>query len=223
MSVPFWSQAGVIARTDLRAEFRTGEVLAVTIPFGAVALMLIPFGIGTDVPLLRQIGVGIYWAVVLLFGMLVALRRSAAEGPAQRDLLGLLGVDPAARFTGRALSTGVLVVAFELVLGPIAIALYDIQITGWAWLILVVLMVAAGLALLSTLIGSIVGSTGAAPALVPFLVAPLAIPMLLAATQAFEGLRLDESILGWLLLLAAMDLLLAIAGVLSARPLQEVR
>jgi len=83
--------------------------------------------------------------------------------------------------------------------------------------------VAAGLALLSTLIGSIVGGSGAAPALVPFLVAPLAIPMLLAATQSLEGLRLGESILAWLLLLAAMDLVLAIAGVLTARPLQEVR
>ena len=223
MSLPFWSQAGEIARADLRSESRTGEVMAVTIPFGAVALLLIPFGIGTDAPLLRQIGVGIYWAVVLLFGMLVALRRSAAEGPAQRDLLGLLGVDPAARFAGRALSTGVLVLAFEVVLGPIAIALYDARITGWGWLILVVPMVAAGLALLSTLIGSIVGGSGAAPALVPFLVAPLAIPMLLAATQSLEGLRLGESILAWLLLLAAMDLVLAIAGVLTARPLQEVR
>lgn len=223
MSVPFWSQAGVIARTDLRSELRTGEVLAVTIPFGAVALLLIPFGIGTDVPLLRQIGVGIYWAVVLLFGMLVALRRSAAEGPAQRDLLGLLGVDPAARFAGRALSTGVLLLAFELILGPVALALYDARISGWPWLAIVVPLVAAGLALLSTLIGSIVGGTASAPALVPLLVAPLSIPILLAATQAGEGLRLGESILAWLLLLVVMDILLAIAGVLTARPLQEAR
>lgn len=221
MSVPFWSQAGIIAGADLRSEVRTGEVLAITIPFGAVALLLIPFGIGTDVPLLRQVGIGIYWAVVLLFGMLVALRRSAAEGPAQRDLLGLLGVDPAARFTGRALSTGVLLLAFELILLPVALALYDASITGWPWLFVVIPLVAGGLALLSTLIGSIVGSTSAAPALVPLLIAPMAIPMLLAATQALEGLRLGESILAWLLLLVAMDLALAIAGVLTARPLQE--
>jgi hypothetical protein len=45
--------------------------------------------------------------------------------------------------------------------------------------------------------------------------------MLLAASQIIEGLRIDATILGWLLLLVVMDLLLAVAGVLSARPLQE--
>jgi hypothetical protein len=34
-------------------------------------------------------------------------------------------------------------------------------------------------------------------------------------------LRIQATILGWLLLLVVMDLLLAVAGVLSARPLQE--
>ena len=36
-----------------------------------------------------------------------------------------------------------------------------------------------------------------------------------------EGLQVDATILGWLLLLVVMDLLLAVAGVLSARSLQE--
>jgi hypothetical protein len=45
--------------------------------------------------------------------------------------------------------------------------------------------------------------------------------MLLAATQVTEGIRVGATIFGWLLLLVVMDLLLAVAGVLSARPLQE--
>jgi hypothetical protein len=36
-----------------------------------------------------------------------------------------------------------------------------------------------------------------------------------------DGLRLGNTILGWVLLLVITDLLLAVAGVLSARPLQE--
>ena len=44
---------------------------------------------------------------------------------------------------------------------------------------------------------------------------------MLAATQVTEGTRVGATTFGWLLLLVVMDLLLAVAGVLSARPLQE--
>jgi len=90
-------------------------------------------------------------------------------------------------------------------------------------LLVVFPLVALGLALLGTLAGSIVSSVNAGTALVPLLVAPLSVPLLLAATQALEGLRLGRSILSWLLLMATVVLVLAIVGVLTARPLQETR
>ena len=217
----FWRQAMAVARKDLAMERRTGEVLLVTAPFGAVALLLIPLAVGTDQPLLTRIGPGMYWVVVLLFGILVAVRQSAHDGQPQRDLLGLLGIDPAARFTGQAGATMALLLVFEVVLGPIAAAMYSPSTRGWLWLIVLIPLVAVGLALLGTLAGWLTQSVAAGPALVPLLVAPLSIPLLLGATQTLEGLRLGESILGWVLLVLALDLALAIAGVLSSRPLEE--
>ena len=38
----FLAQASTITRRDLRRERRSGEVLWVTLPFGAVALLLVP-------------------------------------------------------------------------------------------------------------------------------------------------------------------------------------
>ena len=216
----FWRQATAILSKDLRAELRTGEVLLITIPFGAVALMLTPMAVGVDAPLLRSIGTGIYWVVVMLFGVLVAMRASGVDAKPQRDLLALLAVDPAATFAGRTMATGVLLLCFEVVLGPVAIALYDIQVEGWPWVIALVPLVATGLALLGTLAGMLAANQSST-ALVPLLVAPMAVPMLLAASQVMDGLRVDATIVGWLLLLIAMDLLLAVAGVVSARPLQE--
>jgi heme exporter protein B len=216
----FWRQAREIARKDLRTEIRTGEVFFVTIPFGAVALMLIPLAIGTDAPLLRDVGPGMYWVVILLFGVLVALRQSGVDEGPQLDVLGLLGVDPAARFVGRAGATTLLLLAFELALGPVALALYDPAPKGWGWIAVLIPMVAIGLGLLGTLAATIAASI-ASSALVPLLVAPLSVPILLAAAQTMEGLALGNTIVGWILLLLIMDLLLAVAGVLSARPLQE--
>jgi ABC-type transport system involved in cytochrome c biogenesis permease component len=110
--------------------------------------------------------------------------------------------------------------AFEIALGPVAMALYNPTVKGWGWIALLVPFVAVGLALLGTLAATIAASI-ASSALVPLLVAPLSVPILLAAAQSMEGLALGNTIVGWILLLLIMDLLLAVAGVLSARPLQE--
>ena len=216
----FWRQAYEIARKDLRNEFRSGEVLMITIPFGAVAMMILPLAVGTDAALLRTIGPGIYWSIILLFGVLISVRQSADENRSQRDLLALLGIDPAARFAGGAIANALLLLIFEAVLAPVAIALYDIKLEGWLWLLPLVPLVAAGLGLLGTLASGIAGSI-ATSTLVPLIVVPLSVPMVLAASQIVEGLQIDATIVGWFLLLVVMDLLLAVIGVVSAGPLQE--
>ena len=42
----FWNQAFTITRRDLLRERRSGEVMWVTLPFGAIALLLVPLAIG---------------------------------------------------------------------------------------------------------------------------------------------------------------------------------
>jgi heme exporter protein B len=214
-------QAVAIAKRDLLRERRVGEVAWVTVPFAAVALLLVPLAIGTDQPTLERIGPGLFWAVVLLFGVLIAIRRSAIETLAQRDLVALLGLDPAAAIIGKALSSGLLLLGFEVVVGAVAVALYNIDLARWPWMLIVVPGAALGLALLGTLAAAVTNSLSAGPALVPFLVAPLAVPLLLAATESLDALRPADSILPWVLLMVAADLALLIAGVLAARPLQE--
>ena len=220
-SIP--SQARAIARRDLVRERRRGEVLWITIPFGAIALLLIPLAVGTDTLLLERIGSGLYWVIVMLFGVLVSVRQAAAETTAQRDTLALLGLDPAAGFAGRAGSAAVLLLVFEIITGVVAVVLYDLPLTGIAWLLAILPLVAAGLGMLGAIASGIVAWGRGGTALVPFLVAPLSVPLLLAATSAFEGLRLGESILSWIVLMVVVVLVLAIVGTLTARPLQEIR
>jgi len=102
---PF-AQALEIAGKDLRLELRAGEALLVTAPFGAVALLLVPLAVGTDVPMLRSVGSGMYWVIVLLFGVLVTLRQSAVDTPPQAALLRLAGIHPAVAAAGRAAGRG---------------------------------------------------------------------------------------------------------------------
>ncbi len=223
MSASLFAQSLAIARRDLVRELRAGEVLWITVPFGAIALLLVPMAVGTDVPLLRQIGPGMYWVVVLLFGILVAVRRTATDNPAQRDFLALAGLDPAARFAGQAMASGLLLFGFQVIVGIVALALYDPALGGWPWLLAIVPLTAIGLALLGTLAAHVAENLGAGSALVPLLVAPLAVPLLLAATEALESLQSGRSIVGWLMLMLTVPLVLAVAGVMTARPLQEAQ
>ena len=223
MTDRFWPQAFAIARRDLDRERRSGEVAWVTIPFGAIALLLVPLAVGINQDVLAKIGTGMLFVVVMLFGVLTAVRRTNIETPAQRDAIALLGVDPVAEFAGKAIASALLLLVFEIVMGGVTVALYGLDLAGWEWMLIVMPLAALGLAELGTLSGAIAASLNAGPALVPLLVTPLAIPLLLGATQTVESLGGDRGNLSWLVLMAIVVLVLAIIGVVTARPLQETR
>lgn len=222
MNDRFWHQALAIARRDLDRERRSGEVAWVTIPFGAIALLLVPLAVGINQDVLIDIGTGMLFVVVMLFGVLTSIRRTNLETPEQRDAIALLGVDPVAEYTGKTLASAVLLLGFQIVMGAVALTLYGLNIGGWGWMGLVMPLTAIGLAELGTISGAIAVSINAGPALVPLLVTPLSIPLLLGATQTVE-LGRDGGNLSWLLLMVAVVLALAIVGVVTARPLQETR
>ena len=222
MSDRFWQQALAVARRDLDRERRAGEVFWVTVPFGAIALLLVPLAVGINQDVLTRIGTGMLFVVVMLFGVLTAVRRTSVETPEQRDAIALLGVDPAAEFTGKTMAGTLLLLAFEIVMAAVALVLYGLDIGSWGWMLVVLPLTAVGLAELGTISGSIAASTDAGPALVPLLVTPLAIPLLLGATQTVSVDR-DGGNLAWLVLMTIVVLVLAIVGVATARPLQETR
>jgi len=215
-------QAAEILTKDLRIEGRTGEVLLVTVPFGALALLLMPLATGTDAPLLADIGLGMFWVITLLFGMLVTQRSTGVDPVPCADVLTLIGVDPAAVFMGRTVASTILLAIFEIVLAPVAIVLYSpAGVPNWPWLVLVGALVASGLSLIGTLAAEVTHGLRGRSTLAPLLIAPMSAPLLLGATQVTESLRFGGSIISWVLLMGAMNAGLAIVGVLITGPLRE--
>lgn len=219
----FWRQAFEIARVDLTVEGRIGNTIRITLPFAIVALMVFPLALGFRLNVVADIGLGVFWALGILFGMQVALRQSATDTRERRDLQALLGVDPAARFTGRLISGGVLMIGFLLTLLAGMFVLFDPVIPDGAWPVLVIstLLVAIGLTELGTLAGEVTTGLSNRTILASLIVAPLALPLIIGASQAVGALERDASILPWILLLIASDLALAVAGVALAKPLEE--
>ena len=207
----WWRPGLLIAGKNLAIDRHTGEALLVTAPFGAVGLWITPMAVGTDLPLLRQVGPGMFWVVVLLFGSLVALRNSAVDTPAQDGMLTLAGVPGAVRLLGTATASFVLLVGFELALLPVAVALFDPPWHGWAWMLVMLPVVALGLALLGTVAHSLLQSEAQRMTLGPLLTVPLSVPLLLGATQTSEAVALGRSPTPWLLLSVVVDLVLFLA------------
>lgn len=218
----FWRQAGVLLRHELVLERRAGETWSIILPYGLAALVTVPLAIGTDLPLISRLGPTMFWVVVLLFGMQIAFRHSSPDRGPTRDLVLMAGVDPAARFAGRSIANGILLAGIMATLGIATVVLYTpAPINGWPTLVLIGTLFAAGLSQVATIAGELTAGLGARATLAPLLVAPLSLPLLVGATQATNSLYRAGSILPWLLMLALIDLILAVAGVLTARPLEE--
>lgn len=219
----FWGQALEIARVDLVVERRAGDTLRIVLPFSVVALMVVPLALDLQLSIVSAVGIGVFWALGVLFGMQIALRQSATDTQERRDLHVLSGVDPAARFTGRAMSGSVLMTAY---LGAMLVAMVilfdpDVPKGGWPLLLVSTLLVSIGLTELGTLAGEVTSGLRNRTALASLIVAPLALPLVIGASQSVEALERETGILPWTLLLIASDLALAVAGVALARPLEE--
>ncbi|MCY4622167.1 MAG: heme exporter protein CcmB [bacterium] len=217
----FWKQVGWVFAKDLRVEVRGGVTLRMATPFAALALLLAPLATGADTALLRRIGPGMLWLVVILFGMTVTLRSGAESGPV-RDLLTLSGLDPAACFLGRSLASAVLLFGVTLVLVPLMIVLYAPEGSpGWGWLALLAIAGVMALGLLGSLVATLVTGLRASTSLGPLLAIPPAVPVLLATARGTDSALSQRGSLSWLLLLVAMNLALVIVGVLLAGPMDE--
>ena len=219
----FWSQAREISRIDLMVERRVGDVFRIIIPFAIVSLLVFPLALGVDLTGISLIGPAVFWALGILFGMQVALRQAASDSVEKRDLYALLGVDPAARFVGRAMSGSVLMIGFLAALLAAMIILYSPGLPdGWVGpTIAASALMAIGLTELGTLAGEVTAGLRSRNALASLIVAPLALPLVIGGSQVLEALSSSAGILPWILLLAATDLALAVAGVGLARPLEE--
>ena len=94
--------------------------------------------------------------------MQIALRRTADDTTERRDLMALLGVDPAARFVARTISGSVLTLAFLLVLFGAMTLLFGPDLPGGGWFLVALsaIFMAVGLTELATFGWRVGGRSG---------------------------------------------------------------
>jgi heme exporter protein B len=220
--VSFVEQAMLIAARDLRIEGRAGEVGGIVLPFAAAAVFVVPLASNPLEVRLADIGWPVFWLVALLFGLQISMRQTGTESPTQRRHMMPLGVDPLARFVGRALAAATLMFGILVVIGPLVVLFYDPDVRPPVPpAIGILVLFTVGLAMIATLAGDVTVGLRARSSLAPLLVAPLSVPLLVGGARAFESLSRGSGSLVPTLLLVVADLALAATATLTARHLEN--
>jgi heme exporter protein B len=206
-----------VARKDLRAEWRTRELVPALAQFVVLALVIANFGFQIDSRNAPMIAPGVLW-MALVFAGLVAFGRTFAAEREQASLEAMLmtPASPVAIFAGKALAASLLLVGCEAVLLPALTLFFGTPLS--APIVAAVLLATIGMAALGCLFAAMVARVRARELLLPLLTLPLWIPFIVAGGQAVQvAMGASGTYDQALALLIDFDILFVVLTSLAAR------
>jgi len=213
------SVALLIARKDLAIEYRTRSAFFASLVFSLLGVSI--FYMVWDPTAVRPIDIapGVLWTIFAFAGLL-GLHRAFGLELQTRAMDGLL-MAPVAReaiFLGKALSNLVYVTSVLAITIPAVVLFYNLEF-GSGLLILggIGVLAAIGLVSVGTLFSSMTVHTRFAELLLPMLALPFFIPVVVPAAQASAKLLVGgalSTVLPWIQLLVAFDIMFGVACVL---------
>ena len=208
--------AWVVARKDLRIELRTKSAFLSVVVFTLLGLVTFFFAWDATAVSAIDLAPGVLW-VTFTFAALLGLHRSFGVEMEDRaiDALLVAPVDRESIYLGKAIANVIFVAGVLVVALPAVALFYNLPVTrGFAAVALVALLAAVGLVSVGTLFSAMAVNTRMAELLLPMLSLPFFVPIVLASAQASAALlagRPVVEVLPWLKVLAAFDLVFAVA------------
>lgn len=188
-----------VAAKDLRLEWRSRARLNATVFFALLMLLLFSLAMGPDHKLHARTAPGFLWLAMLMASVMSLSESMRIE--AENDCLEglrLLAIPPVALFLAKAIVNTCMLVLLGLVVLPVMIAIFDVQVRlGAPSLLGLVALGSAALSAPGTLYAAMVTRAKARDVLMPLLLFPLLVPCLLAAVKA-TALVLDGDAMGQL-------------------------
>lgn len=175
-----------LLRKDLLIEWRTRARLNALVFFALATLLLFSFALGPDTQLLARNAGGYLW-LALLFASVLSLGESFRVEQENQclDGLRLAPADPRALFLAKAVGNALLLFLLGVLLFPVMVALYGVQLAlGPGEFLLVLLLGCMSLAAPGTVYSAIASNARARDVLLPLLLFPLVVPALLGAAKA---------------------------------------
>lgn len=184
---------------DLRAEFRSFELVSAMLVFSLLVILIFNFALELDIKTRQSVTAGVLWATFAFAGTL-GLNRSMAIEKDRGSFDGLLlaPVDRSAIYFGKFISNLAFMLLVEIIVLPIYSILYNTNLFQ-PGLLMVILLGSIGYTAVGTLLAAMSVQTRTRDVLLPILLFPVAFSVLLAAVKASGGF-LDNSELADILL-----------------------
>lgn len=196
---------GRLILRDLRLALRQGVDAVMAVAFFVIAVALFPLGVGPEPNILARIAAGVIWVAALLAAMLSLDRLFQQDY--EDGSLELLVLAPAplelivlAKVTAHWLTTGLPL----LLAAPLLAILMNMDASGFAVLLLAMLLGTPSLSLIGAIGGALVLGARRGGVLIALLVLPLYIPVLIFAVSAVDAVLTGQSPRPHLLLLGAI-------------------
>ncbi len=196
---------------DLRQELRSRAVLMATLFFAGITLVIMGFAAGGESETLAAIGPGSLWVALAFAGVITASQSyvNEFEDGAMEQLL-LYPLPRAIIYLGKLLANWIYLSTLALILLPVSVLLFGIDLGDrWLLIILVLLLGTLAFSVIGSFYAALTSSLRARESLLPLLMFPVIIPALLAAVGASTELMYYQDTrlaLDWLRLLAAFVL-----------------
>ncbi|HVF54266.1 MAG TPA: heme exporter protein CcmB [Actinomycetota bacterium] len=228
------SKTWLLTRKELVLESRGRDTLPPMAAFAVTVVVLLAFALpgsarltapvtlpsGT-VPLADVIS-GFLWVTLLFAGLIGFARTFEAEraSGALESLL-LVPIDRGGIYAAKALANLVFIVAAEVLIVPLFIILFGIDVGGsWVALILVIILVDIGFVAAGTLFAALAAATRSRELMLPLLALPALVPVFIAAVELSSDLFVGATVSdvagrGWFGILVAYDIVFTVAGALA--------
>ena len=205
-----WRVILTIASKDWRIEGRARDVLTATVFFAGLVVMILAFAFGPETTRLREAAPGVLWVAIAFASILAASRAfaSEAEDGALEALL-LYPVPHELIYLGKLLSNVGLMLMLALLVTPLTVLLYAVNVGSAAMLALTVFLGVIGFSIIATFQSSLTVNLRARESLLPVLIFPLVVPVVIGAVKATTLIVTNGSgieIWGWLRLLIGFNI-----------------
>lgn len=200
---------------DLRAEFRSFELISSMLVFSLLVILIFNFALELDIKTRQTVTAGVLWATFAFAGTL-GLNRSMSIEKDRGCMDGLLlaPVDRSAIYFGKFISNLAFMLLVEAFVLPIYSLLYNTNLFQ-PGLLMVILLGSIGYTAVGTLLAAMSVQTRTRDVLLPILLFPVAFSVLLAAVKASGGFlsnsELTEILLPINLLIAYDVIFIAVA------------
>jgi heme exporter protein B len=202
------SAAWLVARKDLRVEWRSRELLYTTLFFAAACVLVFAFAFGSPS---ADTAAGVLWVAVMFSGT-VALGRTF-ERERQSETLRALLLSPVERgaiYLGKLVGLLILMAGIQIVLVPVVGLLFSAPIGRAPWLLAALLAAGTlGFASVGTLFSAMLSRAHSRDILLPMLLYPITVPVVIAGVEGTAAIFAPEPSLAmaemWLSMLVFFD------------------